>query len=326
MNSGASPATVRFNALRAVFFFLDLFRKRPVSFVWLSVYHVAAYAAVALASVAAVGLYGPEYADALVALEEDPGVASGVEMAAAEVRYSIATTLASLASMLVLLFVEAAWLRLMVRGEVRIAPRWGDEGRVFLAGLVIGGLIGIAGLFGFVVNLFVIGIAAAAGGALAAAIVGVFVSAGLAGLLVWLGVRLSPLAALSLLRRRFAFGEAFAGTAGIFWPLMGAWFVATLAWCVLGAAAFLAVLSAPGPLGDAYLSGFRFDDPTAPLRAYAAALESREALRLTAVAAVVMQLVQLPAVLAWRGIGARAALAIAARRDAAPVTEEASDA
>lgn len=124
---------------------------------------------------------------------------------------------------------EAACLRWMVRGEtggVLGLSFNGDTARVFLT-YVLWMVLWIA--FCVAVGLFygaLIAVNAAAPALrILMMVLGALAPLGLIALLVWVATRLSPAAATSVARQKFAFFGAWGVTRGRFWDLLGAFFI-----------------------------------------------------------------------------------------------------
>lgn len=134
-----------------------------------------------------------------------------------------------LATLLWMSVYEAACLRWMVRGEtggVLGLSFNGDTARVFLT-YVLWMVLWIA--FCVAVGLFygaLIAVNAAAPALrILMMVLGALAPLGLIALLVWVATRLSPAAATSVARQKFAFFGAWGVTRGRFWDLLGAFFI-----------------------------------------------------------------------------------------------------
>lgn len=66
-----------------------------------------------------------------------------------------------------------------------------------------------------------------------ALLLGALAPLGFIALLIWAAVRFAPAAATSVARRRFAFFEAPRVTKGYFWPLLGAFIILWIGYCVI---------------------------------------------------------------------------------------------
>lgn len=308
-NTGAE----RFSAGRALGFFIEVFRARPAGFIALCVLHVVGYTALSVLGSLAMAHYGIDYMQAVLG-----GEAS--QFGPAWARYMGASSAATLIGIVITLWVETVWLRFMVSGQARLLPRAGDLGRVLLAFIVFFGVFFAGGIAAGLVVAFAMFVGMALEQAFLAAVLGiaVMIAAGLAA--IWLLVRLSPFAALSVLERRIALAETFTGTRAVFWPLLGAWFLFILIYLAVMVLMFVVLWLMPGAYSEALTAPFTaFGDPMAQFRAYEAAFETPHAVLVTVVSIAVTATLGLPVVLVGRSIAARAALDIsAARKQAGP--------
>lgn len=302
-----SQAAPQFGAGRALGFFIEVFRARPASFAVLSVLHLLVYAGGSLAMLMPLAFYGEEF----ISLTADPQADAGA-LFTGLYNYMGLSSAASLVFGALAVWIEAVWLRMMTRGEASVLPRAGDYGRVLLAFIVIFAIVFgvyIAGFFLVAVPVF---IAAAFEQILVAVMLGAVGGIGLLVSIVWLGVRLSPLAALCVLERRFALGQTFSGSGRIFWPLLGAWFVWLLIYFALALVALLVVWAMPGVYSQAVSAGLDpFADPAAQMNGYAALVSGPGALASAMIGLGVTMAIYLPACWIQRGIACRAALDIA---------------
>ena len=133
---------------------------------------------------------------------------------------------------------EAACLRWMVRGEtggVLGLSLNGDTARVFVTyvlwfALWIGFCVAVGAFYGVLIGV---------NGAVPALrivmmVLGAIAPLGLIALLLWVATRLSPAAAMSVARGKFAFFSAWGATRGRFWDLLGAFFVILAAYIAIG--------------------------------------------------------------------------------------------
>lgn len=133
---------------------------------------------------------------------------------------------------------EAACLRWLVRGEhgggVLGLTFGGDTFRVLLTYLM---WIVLFIAFVIIVAVFytLTAVLANVGGPaqLIAVLLGALAPLGFIALLIWGAVRFAPAAATSIARRRFAFFEAPRVTKGYFWPLLGAFVILWIGYCVI---------------------------------------------------------------------------------------------
>ena len=302
----SSQSTVPFGAGRALGFFLEVAKAKPGSFAALSVMHVALYAVLSIAMTLSTALQ----VEAMMAAPQDPG-ADPAAMVSAMGTYVGFMLLGLLVFAVLAVWVEAVWLRLMVRGQASLLPRPGDFGRVLLAFIVIYAIvIGVyfAGLLVMTTVAMTIGMFDQMALSILIGGIGTIV---LLVLMVWLIVRLSALPAMCVLERRFAFGRAFSGTGKIFWPLLGAWFLWLLIYIGLSVVGVALVWLMPGPYSEAVFAGFtHMNDPTAQLSAYRAAFESPGGVILAVLTTALGAAIYLPGVWIARGIACRAALDI----------------
>ncbi|MBL8537208.1 MAG: hypothetical protein JNM59_07370 [Hyphomonadaceae bacterium] len=153
-----------------------------------------------------------------------------------------------LLSMLVLAAFEAACLRWLVRNETSGFLGLGlgaDTWRVFALYWIwfLCGLIFLALVVAFYVALRAVsGLHAALG--VVTVFVGALAPLGLAALVIWAGVRLSPAAALSIAYKRLVFLDAWKATRGKFWPALGA-FVLVIVGYIIAATILDAILRIP---------------------------------------------------------------------------------
>ena len=225
----------------ALGFFWDVFKARPTTFIGLSVWWLAA--AVVL-QVGQMAFMGEDIAAMNAALQSasEGNMAAYFETSAS---YGAKFSLFMLISFAVFIPLEAAWLRLFMRGEgnpifpFRIG---GGEGAYLLTMIVMFAIflgLAIAGIFAVVLVAIIFSIIGGQGGA----IFGMFLGyAALLAIIAILGVRMSPAFALAVHRRKFAFGAAWGGTKAMFWPLLGCFVIAVIIMLVaymVGMIAFL---------------------------------------------------------------------------------------
>ncbi|GEM_PF-3809686 len=137
--------------------------------------------------------------------------------------------LVSLLSWFVLAIIEGAFYRRVFREEFKSMPwRFGrDEVLVMLSQLVYFLIFfGVILLF-YIFLAIVIGLGAVIGGG-GGALAGIFLFLGIIALIVgsiWIGIRLSPITPLSVVRGRLALGEAWRVTKGRFWLVFASFVV-----------------------------------------------------------------------------------------------------
>ena len=223
---------------------------------------------------------------------------------------------------------EAACLRWLVRGERGgfLGLSFGaDTWRVF-ATYVVWILLFIA--FGVVVVVLYLGLNALSGAVpalrLIVMLVGALIPLALAALLIWGATRLSPAAAASVARKRFAFFDAWGATRGQFWEMLGA-FVILMA-VYLGVSTVLSVLiripitQAMYPLMAEALTDASFETL---MQQAMEALTAPLMLALVAVYAVSSIVLALLLYVGWFGVNARAVAASAgATRTEPPAASE----
>lgn len=140
------------------------------------------------------------------------------------------------AGVLVWAMFEAAGQRRYLRGEGLSLRIGGDEGRLIVVGLLM--IVSILAMYLGIA--FVVGLLVVAGGAVSPELGGLLgIVSGIAGFgfLVFMLVRLSPAAAMTVRDGHIRFPSAFTATKGRFWPLFGAYVVMSL--IVLVAVIFL---------------------------------------------------------------------------------------
>ncbi|MBY0565028.1 MAG: hypothetical protein K2P58_12680 [Hyphomonadaceae bacterium] len=155
--------------------------------------------------------------------------------------------LSGVLGLVVLAAFEAACLRWMVRHDPggALGMNFGaDTWRVF-AFYWIWFALGLA--FVVAIAAFYVALRAISGlhGALQIlTVVGALTPLALIGLLVWVGVRLAPAAALSVANKRLVFLQAWSVTRGKFWPLLGGFVIVLVAY-IVAATIFDTILRIP---------------------------------------------------------------------------------
>lgn len=154
--------------------------------------------------------------------------------------FTLAPYAAAFAILALILFAafEAACLRWLVRGEsgggVLGLTLGADTWRVFATYFL---WLGFFIAFSILIVLFYVATQAISslGGAatLMAIVLGALAPLGFLALLIWGAVRFAPAAATSIARGRFAFFEAPAVSRGRFWPLLGAFVILWVGYCVI---------------------------------------------------------------------------------------------
>lgn len=234
-------STRNFDFGHAVFHFFRVAGEKPGAVLWIALWQTLFYSGLIYLGWLLVGdfyvwvlnmaMTGREPSDAEV-LEQLGGVFAFIP-------------LVTIGAIVIALMAQAAWLRLLTRGEMAAVIPFrlgGDEGRLFVTNL---GLIVLAIAF-----QIVFGIAfAIAGGGLAVAVsagggdeLGAGMAAGfgifivlLLGLIAaaFIGVRVSAAPATTVLERRIAF-PAWGATQGKFWPVLGAYVVVIILISLIG--------------------------------------------------------------------------------------------
>ncbi|MEE2567642.1 hypothetical protein [Hyphobacterium marinum] len=225
--------TTRFDSAGALGFFWAVFTARPIVFIGLAIWtivYTAGLGALQYAPTAA-------YMDALNNLSntDDPAV-----VFATVGSFYAASGPIWLLGIAGYILLETAWLRLFVRGEgnpVFPFKLSKDEGMFTLTGLALVGIM-IGAYIGWIVVAMiaatVIALALApisATVATAAVFIAMFA---LALPFFWVMIRFSPALAMAVDRRAFVLGEAWSGTKGWFWSMLGSYLIAFLVMLVIG--------------------------------------------------------------------------------------------
>ncbi|MEO1037981.1 MAG: hypothetical protein AAFX09_00420 [Pseudomonadota bacterium] len=293
---------------RALGFWWQVLRARPIGFVIASVFQAVITAGASVWMLAMTAGPSLAYFEALEA--------SGGQVTPEAIGLMGQQQLTLWAGVVITLvaftFSEAVWLRLFAKGRTRILPTGGDELRVFFILLItFGGMFALL-LLAAILAAVLGGIAGATIGAAGGVLIGALI--GIAGFVavIWFGVRATPAAGLSVARGRFAFGSAFARSARIFWPLLGALFVALLIY-IIGVIAIMALaVFIPGPVGPLIAASLdlnaAINDPSLQYRLIQEALDQPGGFLALWFGYAVMALLYSPIMAMWRGIGVRAAL------------------
>jgi hypothetical protein len=208
-----------FDVGKALTFGLDVFTARPMAFVTLAIWTVLYAAALGVFQIQATGAALAALSD--VSAPPSAGDSTAVFQAMGQTYISMLPFFAI--AMILGVVVEAAWLRLFVRGQDGgIFPfRLGrDEGHYFIAGLGVLLLLLSVMTVAAVVMLLLSLIFALLGpiGAGIGAMIGILAMMGAYIVaLIWL----SPVLALTLLRGRLSIAAGIAGARRVFWPLLG---------------------------------------------------------------------------------------------------------
>lgn len=301
----AAPAPA-FDSGKALGFIFEVIRAKPGAVIALSILQIVLYAAANLVVLYALAGPGAAFMQASAAGTFDPATAGA---------FYGALALGYIPFIVIFCIVEASWLRLTVRGIGGLAPNPADVLRVFLGFL----LIIVLGALILALGGAIVGVAAAFAGQVNA-VFGFLVAAvlGLLALFVLIAycVRVSPIVALSVLERRFAFGAGFGGAGRIFWSLLGAWFLVVLVLLALSLAGWVVMLILPGAASAVAGAGLDASDPAAQFRAMGALFESPAALAVAFAVYALMMAISLPGYLLSRGVASKAALHISAVRAA----------
>jgi hypothetical protein len=306
-------AASRFDSGAALGFALEVFRARPVGFIVLVLFQTVLMTGAALAQLYLMAEPGAEFMRQSAAVQAGEDVAA---MMSASAAYTLASLGGALLSLAVFVITEAAWLRLFARGRTRILPTGGDELRLMVVLAAVWGLVFLLWVFGAILIGVVAGVLGAVGGTALAVLGAILAGVVLVGVIIWLSVRFSPAAGLTMLRGRIALGEAFSGSKRFYWSLLGGH---VLAWLILivGMIVITAPLSLiPGPYRDALTAAFNPSDPAAQFEAYGAIFASRGALAGYGAILVVQSVLLAPFYALARGVGVKAALVIDHEADA----------
>jgi len=222
----------------AVFHFFHIAGKKPVAVLWIALWQALLMGGLAYLAWMAFG-------DFYIWMIQT--AMSGVEPDETEIinRMSSMMSLSPLVTIggiAVSLMAQAAWLRLLTRQEMApIIPFriGGDELHLFVTNL---GLIaiGVGFYFASMLVLVIFGVSAAVafsggGDAGSGMTAGLIIGAGvlaLIGIAVFVAVRVSAAPALSVLEKRIAF-PSWGATKGVFWPVLGSYFVLAIVLAVL---------------------------------------------------------------------------------------------
>ncbi|WP_420431769.1 hypothetical protein [Hyphobacterium sp.] len=233
-------STQAFDFGKAVFHFFNVAGRKPAAVLWIGLWQALLTAGLVYLAFATIGDFYFWIISQAV---------TGHEPNETEVLTRLGSTmtvmpLISIGGMLIALMAQAAWLRLLTRGEMAAVIPFrlgGDELRLFVTNL---GLLAVAMGFYFVslavTVMLVGGVVAFAGGngSTEAGLAGGFVAAmiflALVLAAVFAAVRLSAAPATTILEKRIAF-PAWSMTRGIFWPLLGAYVLVAIIIGVLSA-------------------------------------------------------------------------------------------
>ena len=172
-------------------------------------------------------LMAPIYAAAFNPLVmEDPDLMDQV-MVENMGRVALGYLVAFVAGILLWIMFEAASQRRYMRAEGFSLKLGGDEGRLLMVGLFWIGLIILLylGMFVLMMIPMIIGAALGGDGVLAAGAVAVIVMLAYFVFAIWVCIRFSPAAALTVRDRKIRFGSAWRVTKGKVWTLIGSWLV-----------------------------------------------------------------------------------------------------
>jgi hypothetical protein len=198
---------------------------------------------------------------------------------------------------------EGALQRRYMRDEGFSLKLGGDEGRLFVVGLLW--MLTLFGLYigiGLVVAIVGGGLTAAFGET-AALVVIPLVIAGFAAF-VWVIVRLSPASAMTVRDRKITFTSAFAASKGRFWSMFFAFIIMAIIVYIVSLVLQLILF---GVIGGAMMTNPGFTSGSPDPEAVMAALFSPTTLVLGGVIYFVMSALQAAIQFAWAGIPALAA-------------------
>ncbi|MGJ3233343.1 MAG: hypothetical protein ACFE0P_16260 [Oceanicaulis sp.] len=297
MTIETNPAPARFTAGAAIGYAWVIFRTRPVSFVRLALIQAVVFALIGFASFALMGWAGRS---AALPVEEQM---------AAVLRAGAAVSTLNLVMLVVIVWLEAAWLDVFLNRRLRFWPGWGPYGRLLLS-FVIAFAVFMGGYLAIVfVGLLLALLAGAAAGVLAGALVGVAAVAGFFAFLIFVQMRFTALPALVHSGRGLPVGRALGLARGRLGALFLSWLAYAGLYVVVTAAAFAIFTLMPGgPWRSLQAALAEPDNPLAQYAAYTPLIESAGAAALGFAALVVMNLLFTPLTALSRGIGVRLAL------------------
>lgn len=172
-------------------------------------------------------LMAPIYAAAFDPLVmEDPDMMDQV-MLENMGRFALGYLVSFVFGILMWILFEAASQRRYMRADGFSLKLGGDEGRLLVVGLFWLGLM-IALYIGMFVLMLVpmtLGMALGSDGAIIAGLVTFILFVAYFVVAIWIGVRFSPAAALTIRDRKIRFGSAWRVTKGRVWTLIGSWLV-----------------------------------------------------------------------------------------------------
>ena len=172
-------------------------------------------------------LMAPIYAAAFDRLVmEDPDMMDQV-MLENMGRFALGYLVSIVFGILMWILFEAASQRRYMRADGFSLKLGGDEGRLLVVGLFWLGLM-IAlyiGMFALMLVPMTLGMALGSDGAIIAGLVTFILFVTYFVLTIWIGVRFSPAAALTIRDRKIRFGSAWRVTKGRVWTLIGSWLV-----------------------------------------------------------------------------------------------------
>ncbi len=298
-------APVRFSSGAGLTLVWDVFRRRPGSFLRLSVLQIAVFALAGLGQIWLTGIFGQYLVDA----GDDP--ASTLRAMAL---INLTGLVGSVALIVLWAWIESLWLALFVAGRTPFQASLGAFFRILAALLIIYAIVFVAAL-----ALSIIGTLAAIPVLMAladepgpVAITGVISLCILVPLLLFCFLvlsRFSALPALAALKGGMPLGTAWRSAGQRLGRLMAAWLVWSLAYLAVMAVVSVIFAFGPGPFLDALTAAFtNLDDPTAQYRVYAEFSRSPGQVAAFAGVVVLTNAIFVP-VLAWaRGIGVTLAL------------------
>jgi hypothetical protein len=145
-------------------------------------------------------------------------------------RFALAYLVAMVTGILLWMMFEASSQRRYMRAEGFSLKLGADEGRLLVVGLFWIGLMILLyiGMFVLMMVPMIIGAVAGSDGAMAAGAVAVIVMLAYVVFAIWVTVRFSPAAAMTIRDRKIRFGSAWRVTKGKVWTLIGSWLVLAL--------------------------------------------------------------------------------------------------
>ncbi|WP_421792130.1 hypothetical protein [Hyphobacterium sp.] len=221
---------LEFDFGKALGFFIEVIRARPSAFVILSVWTILYGSVISALQLQAMGPQMAALAD-VSALGPDPTTDDTQAVLNAFGNYFSAMLPYLAVGLIIGVVLEAAWLRVFVRGEnTGLFPfRLGADELVYALAGVLVLLVMLIGLVVSTIGMFLVMLLFSFGG-----VAGAFIG-GMLGFILFMSVfifaciLITPVPALTILRQRVSLIEGMRGARQIFWPLLGCVIVAVLA-------------------------------------------------------------------------------------------------